>query len=123
MVPFPDMSRLRALVALVAAYGFALQALLTGVLVAEMSVAAADPSVICYGAPGDDQHQPTKNHAAHQNCILCSVVSTTALPPQPGVDAVLRRGGTVAFSGRFDTSPPLRRLHSPRSSQGPPQVA
>ena len=89
----------RRLIALVAAYGLALQALFAAVVVAAPSTAFA--SVIC--APdhpsdaGDTPHTPAPGHGC--DCPFC---------PLAGAGAVALPSGVVSPVRVYGTAPPLR---------------
>jgi hypothetical protein len=117
-------SKWRALVGLLAAYAFALQIILTGVAAGQMAaVSGADPFAICYSEHGGDQ-QPAGTKTAHQTCcIVCATAPLAHLSAPTNTLAVAQLGNDVTFQGVSERVTPLVRLHSPRTSQGPPQVA
>ena len=118
---------LRAWVAIAAAYVFVLQLMLTGILATQMaaaSAASADPFAICYGGvSGDSDHKGANGPSAHQTCTICAAASTVPLSPAASQPTVIRFSGAVAF--RAASAPPFLagQTRSPRTSQGPPQVA
>ena len=112
-------SWLRLCVAVAASYALVLQIVLTGILATQMAAAsAAGLSVICYD--GGDAHAP--GTAVHQGCVVCSVAPTVSLPSTT-TPVALRFAAAVDFQRPAERSVLLPRLHSPRSSQGPPQTA
>jgi hypothetical protein len=117
----------RAWVAVAASYAFVLQLLLTGILATQMAVAtaaSADPFAICYGIPSaDGEHNGAGGPAAHQTCYVCAVASTVPLSPAGAEPTVISFSSAVPF--RPAAVPPALagQDHSPRTSQGPPQVA
>src|SRR5262249_1790950 len=101
----------------------ALQLLFTGFAAAQITGASAtDAFEICSGTATGDQHTPGVP-AAHQTCILCSVAAAASLPPPSGAPILLRFAQAIEFRGYADQVAPVSRLHSPRSSQGPPRFA
>jgi hypothetical protein len=121
-------SRLRTVVAIATAYAFALQLLLTGILATQMAVASAasaNPFAICYsGTPAGGDHNGAGTPTAHQTCCNVCAVAWIAPPSPPASQpSVIRFVSAVAF--RAAAAPPALagQTHSPRTSQGPPQVA
>jgi hypothetical protein len=119
---------LRTMVAIAAAYAFALQLLLTGILATQMAVASAasaDPFAICYsGTPAGGEHNGAGTPTAHQTCCNVCAVAWIAPPSPPAAQpTVIRFASAVAF--RPAAAPPALagQTRSPRTSQGPPQVA
>ena len=120
-MPTSRTSWLRLCVAVAASYALVLQIVLTGILATQMAAAStADAAVICYAAGGDSEHAP--GTAGHQSCVICSVAPTVSLPSATAPTA-LRFAAAVDFPRPAERSALLRRFHSPRSSQGPPQTA
>lgn len=119
--------RLRALVAVAAAYAFVLQLLLTGILATQMaaaSAASADPFAICYsGASAEGEHNGAGAPATHQTCYVCAVAWTVPLSPAAAKPTLIRFSSTVAFRPAAAPAALTGQTHSPRTSQGPPQVA
>jgi hypothetical protein len=114
-------SWLRLCVAVAASYALVLQITLVGILATQIGAAsAADASAICYAAGGDSEHAP--GTAVHQSCVVCSVAPAVSLP-SAAAPIALRFAAAVDFQRPAEWSALLRRLHSPRSSQGPPQTA
>jgi hypothetical protein len=108
---------------MVAAYAFALQALLGAVLVSQNAVAASDPFVICYagddGAPADHG-----NSQARDTCALCTLakVSHAFL----GVAETSLRAPFVFSSIRISQAiEQIDPFHSPTGQYqtGPPRAA
>ena len=62
-----------------------------------------------------------RSRAVHQSCVICAVAPTVSLPSATAPIA-LRFAAAVDFPRSAEWSV-VRRLHSPRSSQGPPQTA
>ncbi len=120
--------RLRGVVAVAAAYAFALQLLLTGILTTQMAVASAasaDPFAICYsGTPAAGDHNGAGSPTAHQTCCNICAVAWIA-PPSPAAAhaTVIRFSRAVAFNAAPVPPALIGQLHSPRTSQGPPQLA
>jgi hypothetical protein len=110
---------LRLCVAVAASYALVLQIALAGILATQMAASAADASAICYSAGDDDAHAP--GTAVHQSCVICAVAPAVSLPSAASPVA-LRLAAAVDFPRAAEWSL-VRRLHSPRSSQGPPQTA
>ena len=87
---------------MVAAFGLALQVLLSGVLAAQFDATAGvnDPFVICLGAgtPSDDG-APAKSPDHHQPCVLCTLAKAAhALLPTSAPTAKLD-GALIAIVG------------------------
>jgi len=121
---FRQRSAIRTWVALAAAYAFALQLLLAGIVVTQMTVAAAaDPFVICVGDPNspDSSHGGNGPHAAHQACAICTFVSAAPLLAAIGHPVPLAREAAAAFHPAAVALAVARGRHDPRSSQGPPR--
>ena len=113
-------SWLRLCVAVAASYALVLQIALAGILATQTAAAStADASAICYAAGSDDAHAPVS--AVHQSCVICAVAPAVSLPSATAPVA-LRFAAAIDFQ-RPAERPVLVRLHSPRSSQGPPQTA
>lgn len=125
----PTLSRLRyglrAWVALMAAYAFALQMLFTGMIAAQSAAAApADPFAICYSSDkATDGGHNTGAPVAHQTCIVCTVAPGASLPPAVVHPIVFRFSVAVTFQPAVAPPDIANRSHTPRSSQGPPQTA
>ena len=118
-MPKSRTSWLRICVAVAASYALVLQITLAGILATQMAAAsAADASAICYAA-GNDAHTPVS--AVHRSCVICAVAPAVSLPSATAPIA-LRFAAAVDFPRPAEWSV-VRRLHSPRSSQGPPQTA
>lgn len=119
--------RWRAWVAVAASYAFVLQLLLTGITATQMaaaSAASADPFAICYsGASADGEHKGSGGTTTHQSCFTCAVAWIAPPSPAASQPTVIRFSSAVAF--RPAAAPPALagQDHSPRTSQGPPQVA
>jgi hypothetical protein len=118
--------RLRAWVAVAAAYALALQVILGGILATQMVAAAvaapADPFVICYGGTPAADHENSGAPVNHAACLVCALASFA--PPLPESATVVSRHEVAAYFAAIAISPAKpRRLHDPRSSQGPPQAA
>jgi len=115
-------SWLRLCVAVAASYALVLQIALAGILATQTAAAStADASAICYAAGSDDAHAPGTTPAAHPSCVICAVAPAVSLPSATAPVA-LRFAAAIDFQ-RPAERPVLVRLHSPRSSQGPPQTA
>ena len=112
-------SWLRIFVAVAASYALVLQIALAGMLATQMA-ASADASAIC--TADGDTHAPDKTHAVHQSCVICAVAPAVSLPPT-AASAIVRFAAAVDFQHPAERSALVRKLHSPRSSQGPPQTA
>jgi hypothetical protein len=110
---------LRIFVAVAASYALVLQIALAGMLATQMAAAATGSSVICYGG-SDDAHAP--GNAIHQSCVICAVAPAVSLPPA-AASTIVRFAAAVDFQHSAERSALIRKLHSPRSSQGPPQTA
>lgn len=98
----------RRLIALVAAYGLALQALLAGAVALSPSAAAA--SVICAGErPGEPQREPPATPRHGIDCALCTLACAggTALPTSPPMIAPIARHGPAMRP--LDPSTPIAR--------------
>ncbi|HVG52227.1 MAG TPA: hypothetical protein VM867_11400 [Xanthobacteraceae bacterium] len=120
-------SGLRSVAANAAAFVFALQLILAGLISTQMAANAAAGHAsffeLCYGAgaPSDDGSAGTK--VFHQTCAVCAF--SAAAPPLPEVAAA----GRVVFSilvvhvAVEQSSLTSERRHESRSSQGPPQTA
>lgn len=120
-------SRSGAWVAIVAAGVFVLQLLLTGMLATQMAVAApVDSFAICHANPegtGDLPQPGGTTHAVHHPCIICSFVSTGALPP-PLVTIAFVRVIRTAVIWQGPRAPIfVSKQRSPQVPQGPPQIA
>jgi hypothetical protein len=114
----------RAWVALAAGYAFALQLLLTGIVVTQMTVGAAfDPFVICSADPNsqDTSHGSNDPHAAHQACAICTFASSAPLLPAVGHRIALAMEAAGEFHPAAVAVTVARGRHDPRSSQGPPR--
>ena len=120
-MPTSRTSWLRLCVAVAASYALVLQIALAGILATQMAAgSAAGASAICYAAGDDDAHAP--GTAVHQSCVICAVAPTVSLPSATAPIA-LRFAAAIDFQRPTEWSVLVRRLHSPRSSQGPPQNA
>ena len=121
---FRRRSAVRAWVAVATAYAFALQLLLTGIVLTQMTVgASADPFVICSSDAGspDGSHGGNGSHAAHQACAICSFASSAPLFAAAGHPIPLAIEAAAVFHpAAIGLAAPSGR-HNPRSSQGPPQ--
>jgi hypothetical protein len=111
-------SWLRICVAVAASYALVLQIVLTGILATQMTAASAADAFIC-SAAGNDTHAPVST--VHQSCVICAVAPIVSFPSATAPIA-LRFAAAVDFPRSAEWSL-VRRLHSPRSSQGPPQTA
>jgi hypothetical protein len=122
---FRRRSAVRAWVALAASYAFALQLLLTGIVVTQMTVAAAaaDPFAICAADPNsqDTSHRSNDPHAAHQACAICTFASSAPLLPAAGHRIARAMEAAAAFHPAAVAVAVARGRHNPRSSQGPPR--
>lgn len=119
---------LRTWVAVMAAHVFVLQLLLAGIVATQMAVAAAsptDPFAICHGGEmsADTGHEQPGPAAVHQHCSICTFASTPPLSPVTSQSNVIAFGNVVAFWTPTAPSSLVDQSHSPRTSQGPPQVA
>lgn len=116
-------SVIRALVGLATSYAFALQLLLAGIVVTQMTAASADPFVICVGDPNspDGAHGGNNPHAAHQACAICTFASSAPLLSAIGHPVPLAVEAAAAFHPAAVAPAIARGRHNPRSSQGPPQ--
>ena len=121
---FRRRSAIRAWVAMAAAYAFALQLQLAGIVVTQMTVgASADPFVICLGDPNspDGSHGGNDPHAAHQACAICTFTSSAPLLAAIGHPVPLAIEAAAAFHPAVMVLAVAAGRHDPRSSQGPPQ--
>jgi hypothetical protein len=112
------------LVALAASYAFALQLLLAGIVVTQMTVgASADPFVICLGDPNspDSSHGGSAPHAAHQACAVCTFVSSAPLLAAVGHPVPLAIEAAAVFHPASVAFAVAGGRHDPRSSHGPPR--
>jgi hypothetical protein len=112
----------RGWIAIAAAYAFALQLILTGIIATQMATASpAEAFSICTGA-GDNSGGPGTPRTAHQACVVCAVAPAPPLPAADTAPALARVVTTIDF---FGASRPLTvgTFHSPRTSQGPPPNA
>jgi hypothetical protein len=118
------LSKLRTWVALVAAYAFALQAILTGLATAQMTAAAGgDLSAICLSMGGDGE-KPASAPLSHQSCVVvCATTAAVSLPAQAVAFIAPQFGAAIEFGGLTERAAHVSHVHSPRSSQGPPSVA
>jgi type 1 fimbria pilin len=113
---------MRICVAVAASYALVLQIALAGMLATQMAaVAAPDASAICYAA-GDDNNAHAPGTAVHQSCVICAVAPAVSLP-SAAASTIVRFAATVDFQHQAERSALVQKLHSPRSSQGPPQTA
>jgi hypothetical protein len=121
-----DKHKLRAWIAVIAAYVIALQAFLTSVVATQMAVSVlSDPSAICLGhADGAAPQQPgAPSHAAHQACIICTFASAGALSP-PAAAFVFHKANATAAPWHILVAPThLARHRSPQIPRGPPEIA
>ena len=120
---FRRRSAVRTLVATAASYAFALQLLLAGIVVTQMTAAAsADPFVICLGDPNspDGSHGGNDPRAAHQACAICTLASSAPLLSAVGHPVPLAREAAAAFHPVVMAAAVASGRHNPRSSQGPP---
>ena len=120
---FRRKSAIRMLVATAASYAFALQLLLAGIVVTQMTVgASADPFAICLGDPNspDGSHGGNNPHAAHQACAICTFASSAPLLSAIGHPVPLAVEAAAAFHPAVMASAVAGGRHNPRSSQGPP---
>lgn len=121
-----DKRKLRAWIAVIAAYVIALQAFLTSVVATEMAVTMpSDRFAICLGhADGAGPQQPAGPiHVAHQACIICTFASAGALPPSAASFVFDRTNATVAPSHISVAPIHFARHRSPQIPRGPPQIA
>jgi hypothetical protein len=119
--------RLRTWVAVAAAYAFVLQVLLTGILATQMAVASAasaDPFAICYsGTSAGGEHNGAGAPPTHQTCYVCAVATAVPLTPAAAEPTLISFSHAAAFRPAPVLPAFVGQLHSPRTSQGPPQVA
>jgi hypothetical protein len=121
---FRRRSAVRAWVAIAASYAFALQLLLTGIVVTQMTAgASADPFAICSSDTGspDGSHGGDRTHAAHQACVICAFASSASLLPAVAHPIAPAIETAAAFHPAAAPLAVTGGRHSPRSSQGPPQ--
>lgn len=108
---------------MVAAYAFALQALLGAVLVSQNALAASDPFVICYasddGAPAD--HSKAQ---AHDTCALCTLakVSHAILGVADAAPPVEFAFSSIRISRAIEQIVPFQSPTGPYQT-GPPRAA
>lgn len=114
---------LRAVVAMVAAYAFALQMLFAGIVTAQAAGVPADPFAICASTDTSTDSGHTKGGApvAHQSCIVCTVAPAASLPTFAIDPVAFRFGVAVSFQPAPAPLDIAIQSHNPRSSQGPPQ--
>ena len=120
---FRQRSVIRTLVGLATSYAFALQLLLAGIVVTQMTAASADPFVICVGDPNspDGSHGTNDPHAAHQTCAICTFAASAPLLSAIGDSVPLAIEAAATFHPAAVTLAVPGGRHDPRSSQGPPQ--
>jgi hypothetical protein len=120
---FRQRSAIRTLVALAAGYAFALQLLLAGILVTQMTVGSStDPFVICASdAASPDGSHGNGSHAAHQACTICAFASSASLPLIVGHPIALAIEAAALLRPTTASLTVAGRWHSPRLSQGPPR--
>ena len=116
---------LRASIAALATYAVVLQMFLTGLLAAQTAAAhPLDWSVICSGSITKSGGGQTPASDVHADCVLaCAHVFAASAdsPSGAGVEAWIQHRAAIcrATIAGFVLPPP----HSPRLSQGPPQIA
>ena len=112
---------LRAVTAMVAAYAFALQMLLTGVVATQMAAAnPADPFVICTSTGVDGGHGTTGKAVNHLTCAVCSLATSTPTVSGEHAAVVFQIAVPALYTPADAASASGTRRHEPRSSQGPP---
>lgn len=126
MTAKPLISRiLRASAAALAAYAVVLQMFLAGLLAAQTAAAhPLDWSVICSGSTTKSGGGQTPASDVHADCVLACAqgfAGTAALPATIGINdrTPYAAASFPANASGFDIAQP----HSPKSSQGPPQIA
>jgi hypothetical protein len=112
--------RLRASIAMAAAYALAINLILAGGLGGPL-IAVEDGSggfEICLGHDGDsDQQSPALPDAGKFHCVLCIAGSDApVLPATTVVTMALGHGAIISAERADDTSPP----HAPRDPGKPP---
>jgi hypothetical protein len=116
---------LRAAAATLAAYAVVLQMFLAGLLAAQTAAAhPLDWSVICSGSTAKSGGSQTPSSGAHADCVLACAqgfAGAAALPANISIDdrTSYSAASFPADASEFDIAQP----HSPKSSQGPPQIA
>jgi hypothetical protein len=130
MAAFRPTRRARSLIALVAAYAFVLQAMLSGVALSQMAAAVASemPVVLCAGGhAGDDVPGSSGSHSgkaiACAACALCSIGGALATPPATMQTAHRPLVTAAALSSSALLAPAVAKPAGPRLSQGPPRIA
>jgi hypothetical protein len=113
---------LRSLTALIAAYAFALQMMLAGVVATEM--AAADPAAAaqaCVSGAGAADKTGAPLH--HGPCVVCAFASFSPPVPQAAEPAASRLAIDAPFAPATAAFSFESRWHDPQSARGPPRTA
>jgi hypothetical protein len=129
-LPVPNFLRreggLRAMVAIAAAYGLALQMLLSALAATQM--AAADPlgaaGPICHAsasapASGRDGGSP----ASHTACSACTLAGAAPPLPDAAEPIPVQPAAATRYLLAHTSRLAAKRRHEPQSPQGPPQIA
>lgn len=116
-------SQWRCLVALVAAYALALQALFLALSLGANAAqaSAAEWHVLCLPS-GDGPDTPNHDRAAHQAdcCVLGGNMLGKIIAPPPAAIFFAPQARTASPVIIVATTPTLARPHSPQTARGPP---
>lgn len=114
----------RGVIGFVAAYVFALQVLLTGVVATQMAFAPfVGGTEVCHDRGALSDESSDKNNATHPCCAICAFASVTPLASETTQDVP----HPVSYSAlQFIAEAPYAASVSfpatPRLSQGPPRI-
>lgn len=115
---------LRRVAGIGCAYVLALQMLFAGVVATQMAAAGHVDTAICIpGHSPDGQDGDTGRHVHKFHCVACALVTFAAPPPDVAQARLVPTVVAAPFQLAPAASAPVNPRRTPRSSQGPPQIA